>query len=270
VTSKPATTLVAYDGSALAKAAVAYAIRRLEPHGRLVIAHVVEPPSRYLDELYDARRHRSRERGEALLRDVRDTLGSVAAELRVGEGPAADTLIELAREADADEIVIGSRGMGAGGAVLGSVSHALLHKTDRPVVILTRRAAEREARRDSAARRLGSHTQIVGYDGSPTARAALEYARARGPVTAVCASESALRGREVHEQLGREAGDGSVEFDLLGGPPAKALTLAARARDADAIVVGSRGLGPVRGALGSVSEALLHEADVPLVVVPSV
>ena len=143
---KHRTTLVAYDGSATAKAAVEYAARRLEPNGRLVVAHVVVPPAEYFDELYDEWRQRPRELGEALLRDVKDALGDVAAELRVAEGPPAHTLVELAREAGADEIVIGSRGLGASRAVLGSVSHALLHETDRPVVVLTQRAAEREAR----------------------------------------------------------------------------------------------------------------------------
>jgi nucleotide-binding universal stress UspA family protein len=98
----------------------------------------------------------------------------------------------------------------------------------------------------------------------------MDYALARGPVTPVCVSDDPLRGRELLQQLRRDAGAAAqVEHDLLGGAPAEALALAARTRDADAIVVGSRGLGPVRGALGSVSEALLHEADVPVVVVPS-
>jgi nucleotide-binding universal stress UspA family protein len=266
---KNRTTLVGYDGSATAKAAVEYAARRLEPNGRLVVAHVIVPPAEYLDELYDEWRQRPRERGEALLRDVKDALGDVAAELRVAEGPPADTLVELAREAGADEIVIGSRGLGATRAILGSVSHALLHQTDRPVVVLTHKAAEREVRRDTAGGGVDRHVQIVGYDGSSTARAALDYALARGAVTAVYASDDQLRGRDVLEQLERDAGvGGNVEFDLLDGAPAEALALAASVRDADAIVVGSRGLGPVRGALGSVSEALLHEADVPIVVVP--
>lgn len=34
------------------------------------------------------------------------------------------------------------------------------------------------------------------------------------------------------------------------------------------LIVGSRGLGRFRGAFGSVSHALLHEADRPVVVVP--
>ena len=148
--AKSRTTLVAYDGSATAKAAVAYAARRHEPDGRLVVAHVVAPPAEYLDELYDEWHHRPREQGEALLRDVKDTLGGVSAELRVAEGPAAHTLVELAREVGADEIVVGSRGLGRTRAVLGSVSHALLHETDRPVIVLTQKAAEHEALGDAA------------------------------------------------------------------------------------------------------------------------
>jgi nucleotide-binding universal stress UspA family protein len=38
-------------------------------------------------------------------------------------------------------------------------------------------------------------------------------------------------------------------------------------RDADEIVVGSRGLGRIRGALGSVSQKLLREAARPVLVV---
>ena len=38
-------------------------------------------------------------------------------------------------------------------------------------------------------------------------------------------------------------------------------------READEIVVGSRGLGRIRGALGSVSQELLREAARPVLVV---
>jgi len=60
-----------------------------------------------------------------------------------------------------------------------------------------------------------------------------------------------------------------VETSLLEGAPARTLLRAAEARDADEIVVGSRGFSPLRGALGSVSHALLQEADRPVVVIPA-
>ena len=66
----------------------------------------------------------------------------------------------------------------------------------------------------------------------------------------------------------RAAASTEIELDLAEGPPAEAVNRAAMVRDADEIVVGSRGLGRFRGAIGSVSHALLHEADRPVVVVP--
>src|SRR5215210_7398545 len=58
-----------------------------------------------------------------------------------------------------------------------------------------------------------------------------------------------------------------IEFEVLEGPPAEVLIRVAAARDADEIVVGSRGLGRLRGALGSVSQELLREAARPVLVV---
>ena len=58
------------------------------------------------------------------------------------EGPAARVLVEIVDEQSADEIVVGSRGHGALRAILGSVSHALLHESDWPVVIVRAKASE--------------------------------------------------------------------------------------------------------------------------------
>jgi nucleotide-binding universal stress UspA family protein len=82
-------------------------------------------------------------------------------------------------------------------------------------------------------------------------------------------SDSQLRGRDLLDELRSDDGLGpDVKLDLLEGPPAEAIARAAAVRDADEIVVGTRGLGRFRGAFGSVSHALLHEADRPVVVVP--
>jgi len=64
-------------------------------------------------------------------------------------GNAADEIDRLARERDADLIVVGTRGLGPFKAVLlGSVSTAIAHRADRPVLVardgaeaLRRRAA---------------------------------------------------------------------------------------------------------------------------------
>jgi nucleotide-binding universal stress UspA family protein len=43
------TTVVGYDGSPTAKAALGYAARRASSAGRLVIAHVIMPPTPFID-----------------------------------------------------------------------------------------------------------------------------------------------------------------------------------------------------------------------------
>lgn len=58
-----------------------------------------------------------------------------------------------------------------------------------------------------------------------------------------------------------------VEVEILEGNPAARILDLARIRDVDLIVVGSRGLGTLAGALlGSVSREVVHRADRPVLV----
>ena len=55
------------------------------------------------------------------------------------QGPVAKAVSEIAADWNADLIVVGSSRMGdIGSLFLGSVSHDLLHMTDRPVLIAER------------------------------------------------------------------------------------------------------------------------------------
>jgi nucleotide-binding universal stress UspA family protein len=139
----------------------------------------------------------------------------------------------------------------------------------------------------------GSPTIVVGYDGSDSARAALLFAARQagssGSVFIVHAYElppdflgwpnydSLLSERRGRAQAILDAvplGDDELagpdyHLELIGGPPAAAIADVARARQADEIVVGARGLGRVRSLIGSVSHELLHVADRPVVVIPT-
>ena len=146
---------------------------------------------------------------------------------------------------------------------------------------------------------------VVGIDGSANARRALAVAaaeaRARGarlrvittwmvplfegmpmpivggfpvdygrPYEEICAAvESSSRElveREVAEVLGADPG---IEIEPLALEGAPATVLIDASREADLLVVGSRGRGGFKGLLlGSVSQQCVHHAACPVLVVP--
>jgi nucleotide-binding universal stress UspA family protein len=277
--------LVGVDRSLGARVAVEHAARRIGAGGTLIVANVVpalsDALSRAVTEGDDERRAVAQELVERLAGDA-----GVATETRVVDGRPAEALADLARETGAEEIVVGSRGMGRFAAALGSVSHALLAHADRPVVVVPQAAADHP--RDGHEH--GRCTVVVGYDGSAAARVALDYAGERachgGRIVVVHGFHPApdwlgapyyqraldarqAEGRELLGSLDARYPHTEVVTSLLEGPPARAIVAAADARDADEIVIGSRGFGRLRGVLGSVSHALLHEADRPVVVIPA-
>jgi len=70
----------------------------------------------------------------------------------------------------------------------------------------------------------------------------------------------------ARKQLGRASIE--VEEDLLEGPPAEAILSAATIRNSDLIVMGSRGMGSLKGMVfGSVSTKISHYAPCPVMVV---
>lgn len=132
---------------------------------------------------------------------------------------------------------------------------------------------------------------VVGYDGSSSAKAALARAArdAAGGATVVIVSAfeappewlgAPFDQTKLDEHRGKAEADlraaaadpvlagVTVETELLAGRPAEVITNVASTRDAEEIVVGSRGFGPLRGALGSVAYRVLHLADRPVVVIP--
>jgi nucleotide-binding universal stress UspA family protein len=133
---------------------------------------------------------------------------------------------------------------------------------------------------------------VVGYDGSEGARAALgaaiELAGGLGDrVVAVFGfappgiwggdlggHERAIEehGERIMDEAKAQASDAGVEIEvmLVAKRGTEALVDLAAERDARAIVVGSYGDPPLRGAiLGTIPNKLLHLAERPVLVVPA-
>jgi len=141
---------------------------------------------------------------------------------------------------------------------------------------------------DSSARRI-----VVGYDGSPASRAALARAAERagtdGRLYVVYAyslpndwlgmpnyqqlldaalDRAQLTIDNIETESGADLEGVSWEAEVIGSSAARAIADTARTRNADEIIVGTRGFGRARALLGSVAHELIHLADCPITVIP--
>lgn len=199
--------------------------------------------------------------------------------------PASTALITASSRADT--IVVGARKHGTLGAVvLGSTSLRVASHAACPVVVI----------HDVPPVTATSPRIVVGVDGSRTSDDALAYAFERAheqglPLTVVHAWPGDLtveimrvteaiadevRAAAVNAQLAAVQAqlapwrarlpDVAVHVVLPAGNPQQALV--EESATASLVVVGSRGLGSLRGMfLGSVSEGVLHHAHCPVAVV---
>jgi nucleotide-binding universal stress UspA family protein len=146
--------LVAVDGSEHAAQALRTAAQLAsEEHARLTVMTAV-PPTAALAQITAA---------GAALADVAELMGDAGRQIRrqvddlpddisvttlVVSGHAAHEILERLREGQHDLLVMGTRGLGrVGSALLGSVSQAVLHEAEVPVLVVRapRPAATTEA-----------------------------------------------------------------------------------------------------------------------------
>jgi nucleotide-binding universal stress UspA family protein len=142
--TEPRTIVVGYDGSDEARAAFAVAIDRSRPADSIVVVHATMPASSWLGTPYYERAvEQTRAAAERVLDELRPIAEQVETpiEFELLEGPPARVLSRVAAVREADEIVVGSRGLGRLRGALGSVSQELLREAGRPVLVVGRDAA---------------------------------------------------------------------------------------------------------------------------------
>jgi nucleotide-binding universal stress UspA family protein len=209
--------------------------------------------------------------------------------------PAWAGLLDAAHELGTDLLICGTRGRGGfARALLGSTSSSLLHNADLPLLVVPDGGGAFDG------------PVVAAYDGSDGARFAIgavgrllsgratvvvhawEPVFRRGLAARALAAGSVDRVREIiarlHDELAeREAAtteDGvaiarTAGLDATGDTVEsddgawRAVAAAARAHGASVIAMGTRGLGATRSVLlGSVSSGLIHNAELPVLVVP--
>lgn len=217
------------------------------------------------------------------------------AERRVEKGPAADRLAATAREEEASLLVVGSRGLGRlKTALLGSVSRTLAGRSPCPLVVVPEGAELPFAEPEALCSDEQEATVAAGVDDSEHARNATRFAgrlasrlgrglvlvhadRSGAPASGWggarypwgAPSDRPVGSDTLVRARGLAPTGVPVEIVLERGNVEPALVRAAVKRAADLIVVGSRGLSPLRAALwGSVSTRLAASSPRPVVIVP--
>jgi len=209
-----------------------------------------------------------------------ESAGGADVHASVVEGQAQHVLVDSSVEADL--LVIGRTGSGElRHHLLGSVSQYCVTHSHAPVAVVPAGAAP------------STSSIVVGFDGSDQAgealRWALDFAGGAARVRVVAAIEVApwfdadlsrdRFGDEIEQEVQRIVAaldaidpDRRAERSIVMAGPRQALGEAlGDAQDgADLVVVGSRGRGVIAaGLLGSVSTWLIHDASLPVVIVPS-
>ncbi|MFC0003899.1 universal stress protein [Micromonospora siamensis] len=274
--------LVGYDGSADATVALEWALAEAGRSGRPVrLAYVFEwltvagwvgpgiAPGVWPD---DTARREVEELVRRAAADAAARHPGLTVHGEVFDGPPALVLQE--RSAEADLLVLGSRGHGGfGGLLVGSTAVSVTAHAHCPVVVVRESHPEPNG------------PVVVGFDGSESAHLALGFAVERAAQRAcplrvlrvsqagrlsadeaaatladdrTATEEAVAQWRETFPEL-------AVSVDVTAGSPAAELVEASRA--AQLVVVGSRGRGGLRGMLlGSVSQQLIQHAYCPVAV----
>ena len=169
---------------------------------------------------------------------------------RLVSGPPLQSLMRELEKKQATLAVVGTHGHSRLSEIMiGGVAGALLHSAPCSVCIARRPATEAVFPR----------AIVAGWDGSPESEAAVAVGRQLADRFGASLSiVTALGGKDVdHERADL------LEAITVEGHPVEALVEAGK--DADIVVVGSRGLHGIKP-LGSVSERVAHQASCSVIV----
>lgn len=292
----PTKILLATDGSREAELAAKTAVRLAQETGSgLHVVHVLILPPYSAHDTYsfdtkqrEQAEKRARARLEELVERIEAPGGAVeGSHLRVGR-PDAE-IVGLAEEIAAGLIVVGSRGFGTVRRVLtGSVSDSVVRHAHCPVLVArgepvdfptkvlvaTDGSEEAELAASTAAdlaNGTGSELHVVYVEPLTYAYQLANWETYNTDLPArldEAAGEEARTRLEEQVQKIREAGGEIAGAHARVGYPDAEIVGLAGTLGIGLIVLGSRGLGPLKRALvGSVSSSVVHHAHCPVLLV---
>ncbi|MFC4248841.1 universal stress protein [Natribaculum luteum] len=253
----------------------------------LSVVEVGHRPPEYDDELLSSLEARADEAVETVARMVRDHDEAIDVTTAVRRGTPFQSIREYANRREIDIVVMGTKGRtGVDRILLGSVTENVL-RTARTPVLAVPPNADAPAIDDVAFDRV-----LLPTDGSDGAEIAAEWgialaARLESTVHALSALDTSpfsavgdtdevpealeARAEAAVESVRKRADDADVDASgsIETGPPTDVILASATDHDVDLIVMGTHGrTGIGQWFLGSATENVVRQADVPVFCVP--
>ncbi len=250
------TIIVGTDGSATARLAEARATQLAKAHdAQLLIATAFRDAADRAEEVLEVSAQAARESWPRV-------------DVRAVRGEPAEAMVTLARDEQADLLVVGNKGMtGRVAMLLGSVPDSVSHSAPCDLLIVKTASDDAARRTETTYRRM-----LVATDASQTSLQAVRRAHGLGERTGAMPVLFYAGHPKTAEIVFKEVARAYLPAGMLQtasgrGDPADAICRMAEVEQYDLIVIGNRGMLDGRFHFGTIPNRVSHQAPTDLLIV---